>query len=239
MPYPGFPTGCAGAADGHACLADGTSVFIETIFENRYKHAGELMRLGAKIKVEGRVAVVEGVPMLSARRWSAPICGAARPWWWRPSPPRATPNHLPDPFGQRLRGAGGLPGADRGGYPAGIMMVNRSVPESGTWKGVNSWVNSRRRPTGRSLRKRGGRPAGSIWPWRCLSPSWRDSGALAFMLLMLPGNGEASAEKPAVFGVHDIQVVGETRYSAEEIIGRERHPDWAEPLFGQQSQGSR
>ena len=48
-----------------ACLADGTSVFIETIFENRYKHAGELMRLGAKIKVEGRVAVVEGVPMLS------------------------------------------------------------------------------------------------------------------------------------------------------------------------------
>ena len=44
------------------------------------------------------------------------------------------------------------------------------------------------------------------------------SGALAFMLLMLPGNGEASAEKPAVFGVHDIQVVGETRYSAEEII---------------------
>ena len=44
------------------------------------------------------------------------------------------------------------------------------------------------------------------------------SGALAFMLLMLPGSGEASAEKPAVFGVHDIQVVGKTRYSAEEII---------------------
>lgn len=48
-----------------ACVADGTSVFIENIFENRYKHAGELMRLGAKIKVEGRVAVVEGVPVLS------------------------------------------------------------------------------------------------------------------------------------------------------------------------------
>ena len=58
------------------------------------------------------------------------------------------------------------------------------------------------------------------------------SGALAFMLLMLPGNGEASAEKPAVFGVHDIQVVGGD-------YRRERHPDWAEPLFGQQSQGSR
>ena len=48
-----------------ACVADGTSVFIENIFESRYKHAGELMRLGAKIKVEGRVAVVEGVPVLS------------------------------------------------------------------------------------------------------------------------------------------------------------------------------
>ena len=47
------------------CVADGTSVFIENIFENRYKHAGELARLGAKIKVEGRVAVVEGVPVLS------------------------------------------------------------------------------------------------------------------------------------------------------------------------------
>ena len=42
----------------------GPSVFIETIFENRYKHAGELMRLGAKIKVEGRVAVVCGVDRL-------------------------------------------------------------------------------------------------------------------------------------------------------------------------------
>lgn len=74
-----------------ACLADGTSVFIETIFENRYKHAGELMRLGAKIKVEGRVAVVEGVPMLSGAPVECTDLRAARPWWWRPSPPRATP----------------------------------------------------------------------------------------------------------------------------------------------------
>lgn len=65
MPYPGFPTDAQAPLMAMACLADGTSVFIETIFENRYKHAGELMRLGAKIKVEGRVAVVEGVPMLS------------------------------------------------------------------------------------------------------------------------------------------------------------------------------
>ena len=46
-------------------LCDGTSVFVETIFENRFKHAGELLRLGAKIKVEGRVAIVEGVKRLS------------------------------------------------------------------------------------------------------------------------------------------------------------------------------
>ena len=45
-------------------LSSGTSVFVENIFENRYKHAGELCRMGANIKVEGRVAVVQGVPLL-------------------------------------------------------------------------------------------------------------------------------------------------------------------------------
>lgn len=65
MPYPGFPTDAQAPVMAMTCVADGTSVFIENIFENRYKHAGELLRLGAKIKVEGRVAVVEGVPVLS------------------------------------------------------------------------------------------------------------------------------------------------------------------------------
>ena len=46
-------------------LSDGTSIFVENIFESRYKHVGELLRLGANIKVEGRVAVVEGVRRLS------------------------------------------------------------------------------------------------------------------------------------------------------------------------------
>lgn len=64
-PYPGFPTDAQAPLMAMACVADGTSVFIENIFESRYKHAGELMRLGAKIKVEGRVAVVEGIPVLS------------------------------------------------------------------------------------------------------------------------------------------------------------------------------
>lgn len=65
LPYPGFPTDAQALLMAMACVADGTSVFIETIFESRYKHVGELMRLGARVKVEGRVAVVEGVPQLS------------------------------------------------------------------------------------------------------------------------------------------------------------------------------
>ncbi|MBP3705398.1 MAG: UDP-N-acetylglucosamine 1-carboxyvinyltransferase, partial [Clostridia bacterium] len=54
-----------------AALGNGTSIFVENIFESRYKHAGELNRLGAKIKVEGKVAVVEGVPQLSGAPVSA------------------------------------------------------------------------------------------------------------------------------------------------------------------------
>lgn len=65
MPYPGFPTDAQAPVMAMTCLAEGTSVFIENIFESRYKHVGELCRLGARIKVEGRVAVVEGVPRLS------------------------------------------------------------------------------------------------------------------------------------------------------------------------------
>lgn len=65
LPYPGFPTDAQALLMAMACVARGTSVFIETIFESRYKHVGELMRLGARVKVEGRVAVVEGVPQLS------------------------------------------------------------------------------------------------------------------------------------------------------------------------------
>lgn len=65
MPYPGFPTDAGAPIMAMACVADGTSVFIETIFQNRYRHVGELLRLGAHVKTEGRVAVVEGVPYLS------------------------------------------------------------------------------------------------------------------------------------------------------------------------------
>ena len=65
LPYPGFPTDAQALLMAMACVANGTSVFVETIFQSRYKHVGELMRMGARIKVEGRVAIVEGVPRLS------------------------------------------------------------------------------------------------------------------------------------------------------------------------------
>ena len=64
MPYPGFPTDAAAPLLAAACVAEGTSVFVESIFENRYKYVDELARLGAHIRVDGRVAVVEGVPAL-------------------------------------------------------------------------------------------------------------------------------------------------------------------------------
>ena len=78
MPYPGFPTDAQAPVMAMTTLANGTSVFVENIFESRYKHVGELLRLGANIKVEGRVAVVEGVQRLSgAPVEAADLRGAA------------------------------------------------------------------------------------------------------------------------------------------------------------------
>ena len=64
MPYPGFPTDAQAPLMALSTVAGGSSVYVERIFESRYKHAAELARMGAKIKVEGNVAVVEGVPAL-------------------------------------------------------------------------------------------------------------------------------------------------------------------------------
>ncbi len=65
MPYPGFPTDIQSPFMALAAVADGTTMFVENIFENRYQHVEELIRMGADIKVDGRVAVVQGVPRLS------------------------------------------------------------------------------------------------------------------------------------------------------------------------------
>lgn len=71
MPYPGFPTDIQAPFTALCCTAEGTSVFVETIFENRFRHIPELVRLGASIKTEGRVCVVQGVKQLSGAKVTA------------------------------------------------------------------------------------------------------------------------------------------------------------------------
>lgn len=69
-PYPGFPTDAQAPLMAVAAVGEGITVFSENIFESRYKHVGEFIRLGADIKVEGKVALVQGVKKL----YSAPLC---------------------------------------------------------------------------------------------------------------------------------------------------------------------
>ena len=64
-PFPGFPTDMQAQLMTLLGLADGQSRVTETIFENRFMHVNEMVRLGAKIQIEGKVAVMEGVEKLS------------------------------------------------------------------------------------------------------------------------------------------------------------------------------
>ncbi|MEA3395538.1 MAG: UDP-N-acetylglucosamine 1-carboxyvinyltransferase [Pseudomonadota bacterium] len=63
--YPGFPTDMQAQFMTLNCVAQGTAKVTETIFENRFMHVNELVRLGAKIQIDGKVAVIEGVERLS------------------------------------------------------------------------------------------------------------------------------------------------------------------------------
>ena len=65
MPYPGFPTDMQPQFGVLMCLADGTSVITEGIYDNRFKYVNELRKMGAEIQVDGRVAVIEGGRRLS------------------------------------------------------------------------------------------------------------------------------------------------------------------------------
>ncbi|MGC8926816.1 MAG: UDP-N-acetylglucosamine 1-carboxyvinyltransferase [Myxococcota bacterium] len=65
MPYPGFPTDMQAQFVALATLADGSSVVKETIFENRFMHIPELMRMGADIEIKGNTAYIKGVKKLS------------------------------------------------------------------------------------------------------------------------------------------------------------------------------
>lgn len=64
LPYPGFPTDLQSPMMALLCLAKGTSVIVENVFENRFQVADELKRMGARIRVKGQTAVVEGVERL-------------------------------------------------------------------------------------------------------------------------------------------------------------------------------
>ena len=64
LPYPGFPTDMQAQIVSLLSIAKGTSIVVETVFENRYKHVEELLRMGADIKLEGRIAVMKGVDHL-------------------------------------------------------------------------------------------------------------------------------------------------------------------------------
>ena len=65
LPYPGFPTDIQAPFMSLLATANGTSIITESIFENRFMQVGELKRMGADIKIEGRSAVVEGVSQLT------------------------------------------------------------------------------------------------------------------------------------------------------------------------------
>jgi UDP-N-acetylglucosamine 1-carboxyvinyltransferase len=71
MPFPGFPTDLQAPFMSLLATANGTSVVVETIFENRLQHVAELQRMGASIRLQGNTACIEGVARLSG----APVRG--------------------------------------------------------------------------------------------------------------------------------------------------------------------
>lgn len=84
MPYPGFPTDMQSVFGAMLVTAKGTSMIVENIFENRYKYANELKRMGAKITIEGKIAIIKGTRKLTAAevtatdlRGGAAMCTAA------------------------------------------------------------------------------------------------------------------------------------------------------------------
>ena len=65
LPYPGFPTDMQAQFMALMTVAHGSSLITETVFENRFMHVDELKRMGANIKIDGRMAIVDGVPYLT------------------------------------------------------------------------------------------------------------------------------------------------------------------------------
>jgi UDP-N-acetylglucosamine 1-carboxyvinyltransferase len=72
LPYPGFPTDLQQPMTSLLSIAEGRSIVTESLYEGRFKHVDELKRMGANIKVEGRIAVIDGIPKLSG----AQVCAS-------------------------------------------------------------------------------------------------------------------------------------------------------------------
>lgn len=64
-PFPGFPTDMQAQFSAYLCFAEGTSMVVETIFENRFMHVNELRRMGAQIRLDGRTAIIDGLDQLT------------------------------------------------------------------------------------------------------------------------------------------------------------------------------
>jgi UDP-N-acetylglucosamine 1-carboxyvinyltransferase len=72
LPYPGFPTDMQPQMAVTLALSQGTSIIIESIFENRFKYISELGRMGAKVRVEGNSAIITGVEQFTGANMVAP-----------------------------------------------------------------------------------------------------------------------------------------------------------------------
>lgn len=72
LPYPGFPTDLQPQLTSLACLAEGTSIITETVFENRFSHLPELEKMGAKLTRQGKSIIIKGVPFFRSARVIAP-----------------------------------------------------------------------------------------------------------------------------------------------------------------------
>ena len=71
MPYPGFPTDMQAIMGACLTVANGTSIITENIFENRFKYLAELEKMGAKVKIEGKTAIIKGTKKLYGTKVTA------------------------------------------------------------------------------------------------------------------------------------------------------------------------
>ena len=71
MPYPGFPTDMQPIISSVLGIAKGTSIIVENIFENRYKYLSELKRMGAKVTIEGKAAIIKGIKRYNSAKVEA------------------------------------------------------------------------------------------------------------------------------------------------------------------------